>query len=60
MRRLVSNGNKFLLIWDNTIKPCSSTSQVASEVTSSATTWRGGWVTDNFSTYYLDENMCKI
>lgn len=21
--------------------------------------WKGGWVTDNFNTYYLDENMIK-
>jgi len=25
----------------------------------STTIWKGGWVTDNFETYYLDENMVK-
>lgn len=25
--------------------------------TPSVTTWQGGWVTDNFETYYLDENF---
>jgi len=29
------------------------------ETTTSTTIWKGGWVSDNFSTYYLDENMVK-
>lgn len=55
MGRIVSNGNKFILIGKNSTSVCSSTI----ETTSSATIWRGGYVTDNFSTYYLDENMVK-
>ena len=29
------------------------------ETTTSTAIWKGGWVSDNFSTYYLDENMVK-
>lgn len=29
------------------------------ETTTDTTIWRGGWVTDNFETYYLDENRVK-
>lgn len=29
------------------------------EITSSTTMWKGGYVTDNFRSYYLDENMVK-
>ena len=29
------------------------------ETTTNTTIWKGGWVSDNFSTYYLDENMVK-
>jgi hypothetical protein len=29
------------------------------ETTTSTTIWKCGWVSDNFSTYYLDENMVK-
>jgi len=29
------------------------------EVTTDTTIWSGGWVTDNFETYYLDKDMVK-
>lgn len=29
------------------------------ETTTDTTIWNGGWVTDNFETYYLDKNMVK-
>jgi hypothetical protein len=29
------------------------------ETTTSTTIWKGGYVTDNFHSYYLDENMVK-
>ena len=29
------------------------------KTTTNTTIWRGGYVTDNFRSYYLDENMVK-
>ena len=37
----------------------STTNVALINLTSSTTVWRGGWVTDNFSTYYLDGDMVK-
>ena len=45
------------------IKVSSSTSLVCetslASTTSDTSTWRGGWITDNWSTYYLDGNLVK-
>ena len=32
---------------------------ITDKTTTSTTIWRGGYVTDNFGSYYLDENMVK-
>lgn len=38
----------------------SNTSSISVDSVSTSTTiWKGGWVSDNFSTYYLDENRVK-
>ena len=29
------------------------------KITTDTTIWKGGYVTDNFHSYYLDENMVK-
>ena len=37
-----------------------TTSGIITNITTTNTTiWRGGYVTDNFRSYYLDENMVK-
>lgn len=33
------------------------TNTLTTSVSTPNTIWKGGWVTDNWSTYYLDENM---
>ena len=34
-------------------------SNITNKTTSTDVTWKGGWATDNFGTYYLDENNVK-
>lgn len=37
-----------------------TTSSITTDKTTTDTTiWKGGYVTDNFHSYYLDENMVK-
>ena len=51
------SSNKLLL---SGVSGSASTSCLSTnETTTSTTIWKGGWVSDNFSTYYLDENMVK-
>lgn len=55
--KLDISSNKLLL---SGVSGSASTSCLSTnETTTSATIWKGGWVSDNFSTYYLDENMVK-
>ena len=55
--KLDISSNKFLL---SGVSGSASTSCLSTnETTTSTTIWKGGWVSDNFSTYYLDENMVK-
>ena len=55
--KLDISSNKLLLsgVSGSATTGCLSTD----ETTTSTTIWKGGWVSDNFSTYYLDENMVK-
>jgi hypothetical protein len=34
-------------------------SLITDKTTTDTTIWKGGYVTDNFHSYYLDENMVK-
>lgn len=48
----------------NGVLPCVSGSATTSSIitgktTTDTTIWKGGYVTDNFHSYYLDENMVK-
>lgn len=54
MKELYGNitGNSNTVTQTNTL-----TTSVSTSVSTSTTIWKGGWVTDNWSTYYLDENM---
>jgi hypothetical protein len=55
--KLDISSNKLLLFG---VSGSASTSCLSTnETTTSTTIWKGGWVSDNFSTYYLDENMIK-
>ena len=55
--KLDISSNKLLLFG---VSGSASTSCLSTnETTTSTTIWKGGWVSDNFSTYYLDENMVK-
>lgn len=36
-----------------------TTSSIITGKTTDTTIWKGGYVTDNFHSYYLDENMVK-
>lgn len=51
---------KFTALRQPPVSGSASTSCLSTnETTTSTTIWKGGWVSDNFSTYYLDENMVK-
>lgn len=55
--KLDISSNKLLL---SGVSGSASTSCLSTnETTTNTTIWKGGWVSDNFSTYYLDENMVK-
>ena len=44
----------------NGVSVSATISNISSKETSTDTTiWSGGWVTDNFETYYLDKDMVK-
>jgi hypothetical protein len=47
---LILNGVSFVSVSSNALSKKTSTD---------ATIWSGGFVTDNFETYYLDKNMVK-
>jgi hypothetical protein len=36
-----------------------TTNTKLNDTSSGSTMWNGGWVTDNFETYYLDKDMVK-
>jgi hypothetical protein len=36
-----------------------ASSIITGKTTTNTTIWKGGYVTDNFHSYYLDENMVK-
>jgi len=36
-----------------------SSNTLTKQVSTGTTIWSGGWVTDNFETYYLDKDMVK-
>jgi len=36
-----------------------TSSIITDKTTTDTTIWKGGYVTDNFHSYYLDENMVK-
>ena len=42
------------------VRVSATTSSITTDKTTTDTTiWKGGYVTDNFHSYYLDENMVK-
>jgi hypothetical protein len=47
------------LLIANVSGSATTSSLVTGNISTDTTIWRGGYVTDNFHSYYLDENMVK-
>ena len=56
-KKLDISSNKLLL--SGVSGSATTSSIVTNKTTTDTTIWRGGYVTDNFHSYYLDENMVK-